>query len=142
MKCSHVFVLMLPEASVCFSYLHAAPDDTNSVVHVLLPLKGHRILQGFLQWTLLENVLFSLLFPFYPFICCVIERYRSNVDCCLPIKCIKFLFYSEDYSSLSLLFILFYSVLAAASLERHYIKTGISVYGYALKIFWHIVSWE
>ncbi len=68
MKCSNVFVLILPETSVCFSYLHTAPDDPNSVVHVLLPLKGHRILQGFLQWTLRESVLFSVLFLFYHFI--------------------------------------------------------------------------
>lgn len=29
---------------VCFRYLHAASDDPDSVVHALLPLKGHRAL--------------------------------------------------------------------------------------------------
>lgn len=37
-----IFHIFPPD--VCFSYLHAASDDPDSVIHVFLPLKGHRVL--------------------------------------------------------------------------------------------------
>ena len=50
-----------------FQYLHATSDDPNPVVQVLLPLHGHRILQGLLQGALLDKCFLEsfLLGPIY-----------------------------------------------------------------------------
>lgn len=45
MGLNSLFKIYFLEQSLCFCHLHAASDDPDSVVHVLLPLKGDRALQ-------------------------------------------------------------------------------------------------
>lgn len=91
LSCSNGSLIFLK--TFVFQYLHAASDDPNPVVQVLLPLHGHRILQGLLQGALLDKCFFKsvsfLLGPIYITEICTSKSTSLDVQILTTLKQIR-----------------------------------------------------